>query len=89
FLGSAEGVRADGDTIRVTSLFNWYGDDFVAAYAPLVPGTRPVKERAILGAVAKYGPPAMATRALSGTPRIAFLDYDWSLNDVASRGSFQ
>lgn len=85
FLGSAEGVRLDGDTIWVTSLFNWYGDDFVAAYAPLVPGTRPAKERAILGAVVKYGPPDIAARARNGTPRIDFLDYNWSLNDVARR----
>ena len=50
-------------------------------YAPLVPGERDATERAILGTVIKYGPPAAASQARSG-PRIGFLDYDWSLNDV-------
>lgn len=82
YFGGAEGLRVDGDTFRVSSIFKWYGDDFVAEYAPLVPGTRDVKERAILGAIVKYGPPDAAARARRGTQRIVFLDYNWSLNDA-------
>ncbi len=82
YLASTEGLRVDGDTFRVSSIFEWYGDDFIAEYAPLVPGERPVKERAILGAIVKHGPPAAAERARTGTPAIEYLDYDWSLNDI-------
>lgn len=82
YLASAEGLRVDGTTLRVSSIFKWYGDDFIAQYASLVPGTRDETERAILGAIVKHGPTAAATLARRGTARIAYLDYNWSLNDV-------
>lgn len=82
YLASPEGLRVDGGTFRVSSIFKWYGDDFVAGYAPLVPGSRPAGERAVLGAIAKYGPPAAAARARAGTPALQFLEYNWSLNET-------
>jgi hypothetical protein len=82
FLASPEGVRVDGDILRVSSLFKWYGDDFVAEYAPLVAGSRDPRERAILAVIVKYGTPDLAARAQDSGVRIAFLNYDWSLNDV-------
>jgi len=85
YLASPEGLRLDGNTLRVSSIFKWYGEDFVAAYSPIVPGPRPPLERAILGAVVRYGPPAAAVRARNGGAVIAFLDYDWSLNETEPR----
>ncbi len=85
YLASPEGLRLDGNTLRVSSIFKWYGEDFVAEYSPIVPGTRPQVERAILGAVVRYGPPAAAARARDGGAGIAFLDYDWSLNETEPR----
>ncbi len=83
FLASAEGVRLEGDTFHVSSLFKWYGEDFVAQYAPAIPGPRPAQDRAILGALARYAPEPIAARARAGRGAIRFLDYDWSLNDTA------
>ncbi|MCC7241533.1 MAG: DUF547 domain-containing protein [Acidobacteria bacterium] len=55
-------------TLRLSSIFRWYREDFERAA-----GTVPQF-------VARYAPPAMAG-ALAGTPpRIAYLEYDWSLN---------
>jgi len=85
YLASPEGVRLDGNTLRVSSLFKWYGEDFVDEYSPIVPGTRPQVERAILGAIVRYGPPDAAARARDGGAVIAFLDYDWSLNETEPR----
>ncbi len=82
YLASAEGLVVDGNTFRVSSIFKWYGGDFVSAYAPLVPGGRDATERAILGTISRYGPPAAAERARLGTPRLVFLEYNWSLNDA-------
>jgi hypothetical protein len=82
-LASPEGLRLDGDTLRVSSIFKWYGEDFIAEYSPLAPGTRDAKERAILGTVIKYGPPAAVELARRSQTRIAFLDYNWALNDVS------
>jgi hypothetical protein len=81
FLASSEGLRREGDTLRVSSLFEWYGGDFVERFAPLVPSDRDPQERAILGVIAVYGPPAAAEMARTGRPAIEFLDWDWSLND--------
>ena len=83
YLGSAEGLRVDGSTIGVSSIFKWYGDDFIAEYAPVVPDPGDRRERAIRGVIVRFGPAAAAERARTRQSRIAYLDYDWSLNDVA------
>jgi len=82
FLASSEGVRVESGTLRVSSIFKWYGDDFVERYASLVPGSRDARERAILGAIVKYGRPAAAELARTGRAAIGYLSYDWALNDV-------
>jgi hypothetical protein len=84
YLGSREGLQIDPATLRVSSIFKWYGSDFVDAYAALVPGTRHVQERAILGVIVAHGPADAAALARTGTPRIDFLRYDWSLNEAPS-----
>jgi hypothetical protein len=82
YLGGPEGVRVMGDTLHVSSIFKWYGDDFIEQYAPVVPGSRSAGERGILGALVQYGPSAAADRARSGRSPIRYLSYDWSLNDL-------
>lgn len=82
YLASSEGLQMDGGTLRVSSLFKWFGEDFVADYTRLALGERDGKARAILGMIAKYGPPDAAQRAMTGGSAIRFLDYNWSLNDV-------
>lgn len=81
YLNTAEGASLAGTTLGVSSLFKWYGEDFVAEYASHIPGDRSAHERAILGVLAKYGPAAIAGQARQGGARIRFLDYKWSLND--------
>ncbi len=81
FLTSAEGVRLQGERLLVSSLLKWYGDDFIARYAPFATGGGDQLSRAILGVVITHGPPETVAVARSGRARIGFLDYDWSLND--------
>lgn len=82
FLASPEGVRVDGDTLRVSSIFKWYGDDFTEQFAPVVPGSRDARDRGILGVIARHGPPAAADLARGGRATLSYLSYDWSLNDT-------
>lgn len=84
YLGSPEGLRIEGETLRVSSIFKWYGGDFVAQYAALVPGTRAVTERAVLGVIVKHAPAAASAAVRSGTARLRYLDYNWSLNDTTA-----
>jgi hypothetical protein len=83
YLASPHGIVVDNRTLRVTSIFDWYGDDFVAQYAPRLPGDGPPKTRAILAVVAAFGPPQAAALARSPDVTLRFLDYDWRLNDAA------
>ena len=83
YLASAEGLQLRGRTIRVSTIFKWYGEDFIRDYAGLARVDATPKERAILGAVLKHGPPAAADLAGQGTAAIGYLEYDWTLNDKA------
>ena len=82
YLESHVGLQIDGKTLRVSNIFDWYGDDFIPAFANRIRADRPPKERAILAVVAAYGPPEAKRVAKSGDARVAYLRYDWSLNDV-------
>jgi hypothetical protein len=83
FLASSEGVRVEGERLLVSSIFKWYGEDFIQEYAPAAPSGPDAQRRAILGVVIKHGPAAAAQLARSGRARIGFIDYNWALNDVA------
>jgi hypothetical protein len=85
YLASPQGLRFEPGRLRVSSIFKWYGDDFIGRYAATVPGDRPRRDRAILGTIAEYGPPAASAAARAGTPAIRYLEYDWSLNDTTQR----
>ena len=83
YLASPLGVLVDDRTLRVSSLFDWYGDDFVDAFAAGIAEDRPKKERAILGVIAAYGTPEAQRLARAPDARVRFLRYDWSLNDTS------
>ena len=84
YLASDLGLQVDGKSLRVSSIFNWYGEDFIDDYAHLIKTDKSERERAILGFVSKYGPLKASVLAKSAAPRIKFLWYDWTLNDIAS-----
>ena len=82
FLASDLGLQVNGSTLRVSSLFKWYGEDFISQFAHLIDTDRSEKERAILGVIAQYGPAKAAALAQEGRARIRFLKYDWALNNI-------
>ena len=63
---------ADEQRLELSSIFKWYGEDFVKA----------------AGSIANFAAPYMSDdpamqKAITGQNiRIDFLDYDWSLNDI-------
>ncbi len=84
YLAGSTGLVVDGTTLRLSSIFKWYGSDFEARFTPRGPAGRNGTDRALLGVVAAYGPERARTLAAQASTRIAFLDYDWSLNDTAA-----
>lgn len=81
FFASGEGVQLVDGSLRVSSLLKWYGGDFVEQFAPAIAGSRTPVDRAVLGALVRYAPAAVADVARSYTGTIRFLDYNWALND--------
>jgi hypothetical protein len=81
YLASPQGLVVSGDRLVVSSIFKWYGEDFVERYAGEASGSGSPVERAIRGVIAAYGPPAARTLAGRSAGPIRFLPYDWSLNE--------
>jgi hypothetical protein len=81
-LALAGWLQLDGETLRLTAILDWFGEDFVPRFAGRIEADRSERDRALLGLVADFGPPAAAALARTGAPRIRFLDYDWTLNEV-------
>jgi len=81
YLASAQGLRIDGTTLRVSRILEWYGEDFVPQFAPDHAGRPDRLEQAVRAVVARFGPPEAAALARAAASRVRFLDYDWSLND--------
>jgi len=74
FLTDPRNARLDGDVLRVSRYFDWYGDDFTAQ------GWEPRAET-IPRFIARYagGEVRAAVEADPDLP-LAFLEYDWALN---------
>ena len=82
YLASEHGLRIDRGTLRVSRILQWYGEDFVARFAPDAPAGPARVEQAIRAVVETFGPPEAAALARTTSVRVRFLDYDWSLNDA-------
>lgn len=68
-----------GDTVTVSRIFEWYGQDFVAKFGtPDVPGVDGTAEAAV-NFVARYLP-SQADRLRKGGYRVAYAEYDWRIN---------
>jgi len=85
FLASPLGLTVRGATLSVSSIFKWYGEDFVERYAGSGTAARPATEQAILGVVARFGPGEARAVAARADARVRYLRYDWLLNDVHAR----
>jgi len=82
YLARAQGLQIRGDTLRVSRILEWYGEDFVTAFAPDAAGKSDRLERVARAVVIHFGPAAAAELARKPSTRIRYLEYDWSLNDV-------
>ncbi len=84
YLASRHGLVATASQLRVSSIFDWYGDDFVARYAPRDTPARQARAAAVREVVRRFGPPAAVPVATAPGVSLRFLTYDWALNDIIS-----
>jgi hypothetical protein len=67
FLASPRAAGFAGDTLKLSSLFDWYKSDFG------------LTERVVLTWLERHAPPATATRIKSHHGKVVYV-YDWKLN---------
>jgi len=85
FLGdrSRNRVSADGKTLEISKVFDWYADDFTAKASALSPPAAFLAQYA-----AQFSADlAVQQRIRAGKLEFAFLDYDWSLNSASTAAS--
>jgi hypothetical protein len=84
FLANRNRFRIDRDSrmVYLSSIFKWFGEDFVARYGrggP--PGLHGEKTRAVINFITRYVSDSDAKFLSSGDYEIKYLDYDWTLNE--------
>ncbi|HHP7246188.1 MAG TPA: DUF547 domain-containing protein [Elainellaceae cyanobacterium] len=84
------GFKIDLDTNQVylSSIFEWFGEDWIPSYGVEDGFTGSEKERAVLNFISQYVSPEEREYLLGGNYDIRYLDYDWSLN-IQSNLAFQ
>ena len=82
YLASPQGLKIQGDVLLVSKILEWYGEDFVARFAPDAAGRPDRVARAVRSVIERFGPSAAAELARKPATGIKFLDYDWSLNEL-------
>ncbi|MCM8794209.1 MAG: DUF547 domain-containing protein [Candidatus Omnitrophica bacterium] len=84
YLATPAGMEIDRDrkTVKLSSIFSWFGEDFVKAYGvPEKPAGFSGKKAAVLAYVARHVGPQDQEFLESGDYKLSFLSYDWSLNE--------
>lgn len=70
FLNDRERNRFGSDDADLSEIFKWFGDDFGG-------------EKGLRTYLGKYLNPELAKRVKDGSYKIRYVEYDWTLNDVA------
>ena len=69
YINHPRGVSVQGDAVELSSIYDWYGEDFGDTAAQ------------VLGHISTYAEPKLA-KALSSVRKISGYTYNWALNDV-------
>ncbi|MEL7037998.1 MAG: DUF547 domain-containing protein [Cyanobacteria bacterium J06592_8] len=70
--------------VYLSSIFKWFGDDFIPTYKASEQFAGNEKERAVLNFVSQYLDSSDQEYLVNGKYQVRYLDYDWSLNSQAS-----
>lgn len=82
FLASPHGFRIDraADEVYLSSIFQWFGEDWKATYGVEEKFTGNANERAVLNFISGYLNPDDRAYLEAGDYKVKYLDYDWALN---------
>jgi hypothetical protein len=82
WLASPVGLQIDRtqNRVAISSIFNWFGEDWQAQYAAEGKFTGSAKERSALNFISNYVNPKDKEYLEQGNYKLNYLNYDWSLN---------
>jgi hypothetical protein len=82
WLASSEGLRIDRDagSVAISSIFQWFAEDWPRADPNAAPVPGHEKESAVLHFIARHRPAEDRSLLLGGDFRLGYLPYNWSLN---------
>lgn len=73
-------IDPDANQVYLSSIFDWFGEDWIPSYGVEDEFTGNEKQRAALNFISQYVSPEEREYLLEGNYDITYLDYDWSLN---------
>ncbi|MBN2326875.1 MAG: DUF547 domain-containing protein [Candidatus Omnitrophica bacterium] len=75
-------IDFNAKVIYLSEIFDWHGEDFIAKYDDSnQPEVRSRKQRAVIRFLADYAGEERSKALRSYQYRVAYLDFDWSLNE--------
>ncbi len=82
FLASPHGLKIEREKNRIalSSIFKWFGEDWLTSYSIENKFTGNRREKAILNFISQYLDQSEQEYLEQGQYKISYLDYDWSLN---------
>ena len=81
---ASRGSALDGKRLRVSKIFDWFGEDFVGFADQGCYEKGGKQRRGVINFVHRYVDKDTQERICSQQPRLGYLDYDWHLNDQAT-----
>ncbi|MEA5520217.1 DUF547 domain-containing protein [Limnoraphis robusta] len=74
-------IDKQNNQVYLSSIFKWFGEDFIPSFKAQDKFTGSDKERAVLNFVSQYLNESEQKYLINEKYQIKYLDYDWSLND--------
>ncbi|MGC9327657.1 MAG: DUF547 domain-containing protein, partial [Candidatus Hinthialibacter sp.] len=75
-------IDAEAKVIYLSRIFDWHGEDFIGEYEDSnQPEVRSRKQQAVIRFLAQYAGEEQRNALFSYQYRVAYLDFDWSLNE--------
>jgi hypothetical protein len=83
FIALNQNLKIDkqNNLVYLSSIFKWFGEDFIPSFNAQEKFMGSDKERAVLNFLSQYLNESEQKYLINGKYQIKYLDYDWSLND--------
>ena len=86
FIALNQNLKIDkqNNLVYLSSIFKWFGEDFIPSFNAQEKFMGSDKERAVLNFISQYLNESEQKYLINGKYKIKYLDYDWSLNDKST-----